>query len=143
MTEHLELQKRVKEGFNAQGLMGHIHAELVDIDYGSCTIRVPYNLNITQQNGLFHGGITATIADNAAGFAAYSVMKTNEKPLTVEFKINLVNKAIGAYLQAESTVLKAGKLLKVCESKVYTISETGEKKLCAAALVTISTMLPK
>lgn len=136
-------EERVRKGFHGQGFMGYINAELISVEPGACVIRVPYNENLTQQNGFFHGGITGTLADNSAGFAAYSVMKPEETPLTVEFKINLVNKAVGAFLQAEANVLKAGRLLKICESKVYTINEAGEKTLCAVALATISTMIPR
>lgn len=138
-----EISQRIKEGFEQQGFMHLIKAEMLSAGDGKCVIRVPYNENLTQQNKFFHGGVTGTLADNSAGFAAYSLMKEDEKPLTVEFKINLVNKAVGAYLQSEAEVLKAGRLLKVCESRVYTISEAGEKTLCAVALVTISTMIPR
>ncbi len=60
-----------------------------------CEILLPFQESLTQQHGFFHGGVIATLADNAGGFAAYSQMVEDEQPLSVEFKINLLAKAVG------------------------------------------------
>lgn len=38
--------------------------------------------------------------------------------LTVEYKINLLAPAVGEYIEAVGTVLKAGRTLTVCQSAV-------------------------
>lgn len=130
------LEQRVKQGFNAQGFMHFIGATLQKVDSGYVEIMLPYKPELTQQHGLFHGGVVATLADNAAGFAAYSMMSPQEQPLSIEFKINLFSKAKGNTLIARAKVLKNGKTIKVCQSDLFCISEDGEYP-CATALVSV------
>ena len=79
---------KIKKGFSNQNFMTTLGAKIKESDPGKCTIILPFHSKLTQQHGLFHGGTIASIADNAAGFAAYSLMMENYQPLTIEFKIN-------------------------------------------------------
>ncbi|MCP4437858.1 MAG: PaaI family thioesterase [Aureispira sp.] len=135
-----QIKERVQLGFEKQAFMAFIGAELTKLEEGVCEIQLPFKMDLTQQNGFFHGGIVGTLADNAAGFAACSQMTLKQAPLTVEYKLNLMNKADGDRLVARGKVLKNGRTLKVCESKIYIVQKNGEEKLCAAALATIMTV---
>ena len=133
MTTYVD---RVRDGFNGQRFMSFIGAELGAISEGSCEIVLPFVEDLTQQHGFFHGGVIATLADNAGGFAAYTLMSEDEQPLSVEFKISLLAKAVGDRLVARARVLKNGRRIKVCQSEVF--SATGnDEKMCAVALVSV------
>lgn len=129
-------KERVRESFYEQGFMHHLGATLDEVDAGTCSISVPANPNLTQQHGFFHGGVTATLADNAGGFAAYSLMSEDEQPLSVEFKINLLNKAEGDRLISRAKVIKNGKRLKISQVEVFA-DNAGSETLIAVALVTV------
>src|SRR5687768_1789279 len=103
-----DFEKRVKESFARQHFMNFISAKLEKIQAGFCEISVPYNISITQQHGFFHAGIVGTIADNAAGYASYSLMDAGSSILTVEFKLNLISPADGDLLIGQAHVLKYG-----------------------------------
>ena len=62
------------------------------------------------------------------------MMSEDEQPLSVEFKINLLSKAVGDGLIARATVLKNGRRIKVCQAEVFCVTADKET-LCAAALV--------
>ena len=124
----MNIKTKVQKGFDSQAFMHLIGAKLTDVKEGFCEITVPYKESLTQNHKLFHGGLVGTLADNASGFAAYSVMKGNEQPLTAEYKINLIAKASGKRLIAQGKVIKAGRNLKVCESKVYSESEMATER---------------
>jgi len=109
-----------------------INAKLVTVQPGFCEIQVPYDLSLTQQHGFFHAGVISTIADNAAGYAGFSLMEENSTVLTVEFKLNLMSPGEGELLIARSTVLKSGRTLTICRSDIFMLNN-GEEKLCAAA----------
>lgn len=128
--------EHVRESFARQGLMRHLGAELVALHSGECEIRVAHRQELTQQHGYFHAGVTASIADSASGYAAYSVMPADSSVLTVEYKINLVAPAKGAALIARGRVLRAGKTLKICAADVFIVNGT-EEILCATSLSTI------
>ena len=116
--------------------MPYIGAKLSAITSGKACIEVEYDKKITQQHGLFHGGISGAIADNAAGFAAMTLMDKEKEPLTIEFKINFLNIADGEKLIAEAVILQGGRSIFHGESKVYTKKDKS-KILTATALVTI------
>ncbi|MHA1114390.1 MAG: PaaI family thioesterase [Alphaproteobacteria bacterium] len=127
---------RVRAEFAGQGFMAFIGAELTLIEPGLCEIRLPHRAQLTQQHGLFHGGLVGTLADNAAGFAACSLMPANTGVLTVEFKLNLLRPGDGDALRARGEVVRAGRTLTVCRSDVF-VERAGDDVLCATALVTI------
>ncbi|GAB5399924.1 MAG: PaaI family thioesterase [Aureisphaera sp.] len=129
-------RQKVKDSFQRQQFMDFIGAEFIKVDAGYCEIRLPYRETLTQQHGFFHAGIIGAMADNAAGYAGYSLMEVDASVLTVEFKLNLLAPGKGEALVAKAQVLKSGKTLTVCRSDVFAISE-GQEKLCAAAQVTL------
>ena len=129
--------ERVRRGFEAQGFMHTLGAELVDVDPGRCTIAVPFSPALTQQHGFFHGGVTATLADNAAGFACFTRMDPDQQPLSVEFKINLVAPARGERLEARAVVVGGGRRLKHARVDVVAVHD-GVETLVAVALATVA-----
>ena len=128
--------ERVKPAFDAQGFMKYIGAEIIELEAGKCVIQIPFAHGLSQQHGFFHGGILATLADNSSGFAAFSLMSVAQQPLSLEFKINFLNKADGELAIAYAEVVKNGRTVKVCKTDVFVL-KNGEKKLCATAIASI------
>lgn len=129
-------RQAVEQGFAKQGFMQTLGARLTTIDDGVCEIRLDFDPKLTQQHGLFHGGVVATLADNAAGFAAYTLMGDGRQPLTVEFKISLLSPAKGSMLIARVEMLRSGRSISHARSDVFSL-EDGSEVLAATALVTI------
>ncbi|MEU8487915.1 PaaI family thioesterase [Streptomyces sp. NPDC048641] len=113
--------------------MAHLGARLTRIAPGVVHIALPARPEVTQQHGYFHAGATSAIADSAGGYAASTLFPEpeNSEVLTVEYKINLVAPAVGDHLEAVGTVLKAGRLLTVCQLEVFAVQEDGTRKLVA------------
>ena len=129
-------RQAVERGFAKQGFMRTLGAKLTKVGAGTCEIRLAYDPCLTQQHGLFHGGVVATLADNAAGFAAYSLMRDGRQPLTIEFKINLLAPAMGSQLMARAEVLRPGRSISHVRADVFS-EKDGVETLTATALVTI------
>jgi len=119
-------EQRVRDSFARQGFMKKLGVEFHRLDYGICELTVAFDETMTQQHGFFHAGVTTTIADNAAGYAAYSVMPENSTVLTTEFKMNLLAPACGPKLLARAEVIKSGKTLVVVRSDVYSVGDDDE-----------------
>ena len=66
---------KLEIGFLKQGLMKTLGANLGDCGLGACEITHLFLIS-SQQHGLFHGGVIATIADTCAGFGVL-VMSDN------------------------------------------------------------------
>lgn len=132
----------VRGSFARQGAMGLIGAEMVALAPGHCEIRVRHRDDLTQQNGFFHAGITATIVDTAGGYAGLTLMPAGSEVLTVEFKLNLLAPADGEFLVAEGQVLKSGRNLVIARGEVYAI-KNGHASHCATMQQTLMTMHAK
>ena len=131
-----EFEIRVRESFARQGLMKHLGAELAELGAGRAEIHVPFRMELTQQHGYFHAGVSGTIADSACGYAAYTLMPADSSVLTVEYKMNLLAPAEGEKLMARARVLRSGRTLKICAADVYVL-KNGAEVHCATMLSTI------
>jgi uncharacterized protein (TIGR00369 family) len=133
-------ERRVRDSFARQGIMSHIGATMAGVAAGECEIRLPYGDHVSQQHGFFHGGIVATIADSAAGYAGFSLMPADAGVLTVEFKINLVAPAHGELLIARGSVVRPGRTLTVSRAEVA-VSKDGREHVCAVLQQTLMTVI--
>jgi uncharacterized protein (TIGR00369 family) len=129
-------ETRIRESFSRQPFMDYMGASIKELKPGFCEIHVPYKKELSQQHGYFHAGVVGTLADNAAGYAAYTLMAADSSVLTVEYKLNLMAPGDGEFLVVKSHVLKYGRTLTICRSDVF-IQKNGNEKLCAAAQVTL------
>ena len=76
--------------------------------------------------GFVHGGVTATVSDIVAGFAAFSIVAEGQGVVTVELKVSYLNPGKGHTLKAIGTVIKPGSKLHFCESELWVISDDSE-----------------
>jgi uncharacterized protein (TIGR00369 family) len=134
-----EWEAAVRQSFVRQKVMHLLGAEMGALTPGHCEIRLPFRDDLTQQNGYFHAGITATIVDSAGGYAGYSLMPPGADVLSVEFKLNLLAPADGEFLVAEGQVLKSGRNLVITRGEVYAI-KNGKATHCATMQQTLMTM---
>jgi uncharacterized protein (TIGR00369 family) len=136
-----QYQRRVRDSFAAQPFMATLGARVTELQPGRCEITLAFDHRLTQQHGFLHGGVISTLADNAAGYAAFSLMPALAQVLTTEFKINLLNPARGDVFIGRGQVVKAGRTLTVCDADVY--AQDGDTEtLCARALVSLIALLP-
>ncbi len=110
--------------------MNLLGATIRKIKPGKCTVDLPFNNQLTQQDGYFHAGATSAIADSAGGYAALTLMPADSRVLTVEFKINLMAPANGDRLSAKAYVIKPGRTVTVAKVKVYCRSDN-KSFMCA------------
>ena len=127
---------RVRASFARQAFMAHIGAKIVHLAPGEADLVCAARAELTQQHGYFHAGVTSSIADSAAGYAALSLFEPGTGVLTTEFKINLVAPAKGERLIARGRVIRPGRTLTICRSDVFAAAG-GSETLCATALLTM------
>ncbi len=119
-----------------------INASLVEVDAGLVAIELPYQPELTQQDGFIHAGISSTIMDSACGYAAFTLMPAAARVLTIEFKINLLAPAAGEGFRAVGQVRKAGRSVFFAESELYA-SADGSDKLVATMAGTLMAIYSK
>lgn len=121
--------ERVRDSFARQPFMTTIGARLTAIEPGFCEIRVAARPDLMQQHGFMHGGITGAIADSAGGYASYSMMPADATVLTIEYKINFMNPAVGEEFIARARVRKAGRTIVVTGAEVFALTGAEERPI--------------
>ena len=129
---------RIYDSFAAQSMMVTLGATLADVSDGTVRIEAPILPGSRQQQGFGHAGLTFSIGDSAAGYAALTSLPLDMEVVTAEIKINLIAPARGEKLVAIGKLVKPGKRLCVVTSEVFAV-ENGLEKLIA---ILQGTMVP-
>jgi uncharacterized protein (TIGR00369 family) len=129
---------RIRHSFAAQSLMATLGAELSEITAGSVRITAPILPGSRQQQGFGDAGLTFSIGDGAAGYAALTLLPLDMEVVTAEIKINLLAPARGDLLIATGRLIKPGRRLSVVTAEVHA-EENGVKTLIA---ILQGTMVP-
>ncbi|CAO3351744.1 PaaI family thioesterase [Azospirillum melinis] len=128
--------------FEQQPICKTLGIELAAMEPGFCEMRLPFRADLTQQHGFFHAGMVSTLADNAGGYAALSLMPAGAEVLAVEFKINLMSPAKGDVMIARARVVKPGRTLVITQVEVSMLDGDVEKD-CALMQQTTFCVMPK
>jgi len=127
----------IRDHLTRQEFMKHIGCELSVIEPGHVEAIIDLARIHQQQIGLVHGGVTATIADVAAGFAGFTLVGEDQHTVTAEIKISYFKKAVGQRLRAVGRVVKAGRSMHFCEADVF-VENNGTEELVARATTTMA-----
>ena len=109
----------VRESFDRQQLMKTIGAELVRVAPGEVDIALVWREDLTQQTGVLHAGVLASLADSACGYAALTLMPEGSDVVSIEFKLNLLAPARGPELIAKGRVIRAGRTITTAAADVF------------------------
>ncbi|MFM7773964.1 MAG: PaaI family thioesterase [Candidatus Kapaibacterium sp.] len=130
--------ERIREQLTRQEFMKHIGCTLPVIEVGYVEAELVLMDHHRQQVGITHGGVIATMADVAAGFAGFTLVSEKQQMVTVELKTSYLFPLVGILARAKGRVVKHGNTLSFCEADVYSVDEHGTEKLCARATATMA-----
>ncbi len=88
--------------------------------------------DMTQHHGFLHGGLVGFLADNAAAYAAATVIGD---VLTAQFSMNFLSPGLGESFRTRAEVVKAGRRQVTVRSDVFAQTEAGEKLIATATVV--------
>ncbi|WP_072776718.1 PaaI family thioesterase [Marivita hallyeonensis] len=134
----MTINPRIKSSFDRQSMMRTLGASLVETGDGTATIAAPILSGTRQQQGFGHAGLTFSIGDSAAGYAALTLIPETQEVVTAEIKINLLAPAKGDRLIARGRVIKPGRRLMVVASDVYAETDGIERHIACL----MGTMMP-
>ena len=96
------------------------------------TVELLLRTELLNSSGVLHGGVTASVVDEAAWYAIRNHFADERSSTTAELKINYLLPIAGRKLTARAYMLRAGKTLCVCRVDVF----NEQRRLAAAAIVT-------
>lgn len=133
---------RIHQSFSRQGFMKTLGAEIESVKPGEVTLTCVFTNGLTQQHGLLHGGVVASLADVACGYAALSLMPSEREVLTVEFKIHFLKPAKTQRLVAIGKVVQSGRTLTVCEGTVFDETRTRTLARMTTTMMSVESATP-
>ena len=134
----MTINPRIQASFDRQSMMATLGAALIETGEGTATITAPILPGSQQQQGFGHAGLTFSIGDSAAGYAALTLIPDTQEVVTAEIKINLLAPARGDHLIARGRVVKPGRRLIVVASDVYAVTGGAERHIACL----MGTMMP-
>jgi uncharacterized protein (TIGR00369 family) len=96
------------------------------------TVELPLGPGLLNSTGVLHGGITASIADEAAWHAIQHHFHEDRQCTTTELQVNFLRPIAGKKVTARAYLLRAGRAL--CVTRVDVFDE--KRRLAAVAIVT-------
>ena len=132
-----DLEVRIRRKLERQHFMHLIGASITRIEPGRIEAELALGQQHQQQRGYAHGGLVATMADLAAGFAAVTLVPDTLGVVTADLRVSYLNPGIGTTMKAVGWVLKAGRKLHFCEAEVWC-----DDKLVAKASATMAVVEP-
>jgi uncharacterized protein (TIGR00369 family) len=133
--------RQLFEGVMArQPFIRALGVHLVEFGPGRCVLGLALRADHMQHGGSAHGGVLGTLADNAAGAAASTVMPAGFAAVTAEYRISFLAPAIGEALRAEGQVLRPGRSIVHTKADVFALPRAGEPRRHVATL--LATMVP-
>lgn len=125
-------EARVRDILARQPIVAALDMAVDSLSPGHCALSIAFRPEMAQQHGFFHAGVVATLADNAGGMAAASMMPPGSEVLAVEFKINFLAPAKGERMRARADVVKSGRTLTITQVVVSMLD--GEREIDCAMM---------
>ena len=124
--------KRIQKALGTVPYAKLLGLELDDIGSGTATLALNVRHDLTQNMGLVHGGVIASLIDSATAFAILSLLAPTERVTTVDLTISYLRPVATGRLSAVAKVVRAGRRLFVVSAEVF----DEEGRLASTALST-------
>jgi uncharacterized protein (TIGR00369 family) len=125
--------EQVHVRFLANQFSRFLGIELISVSETEVVIGLPIKDEHKQNAGFVHGGVLATLADVAMGFAAVAAAPVTHHVLTGDLRIAYLNPGIGTYLFARGYAIKAGRKIVFTEAEIYRTAGDEKIPVCKAS----------
>ncbi len=116
--------KRIREAFATVPFAKLLGLELDAIGPGTATLALEVRTDLTQNQGIVHGGAIASLIDTATAFAILSLITPEERVTTVDLTISYLRPVTSGRVRAMAKVVRAGRRLFVVSAEVFDESGT-------------------
>ena len=124
--------KRIQKALATVPFARLLELELESLDSGTATLALNVRKELTQNQGVVHGGAIASLIDTATAFAILSLLAPKERVTTVDLTISYLRPLRTGRLRAVAKVIRAGRRLFVVSAEIF----DEEGKLATTALST-------
>jgi uncharacterized protein (TIGR00369 family) len=120
------------------GLPAYLGLRVVRMEPGVAVVECDVRPDLVHGFGVTHGGVVATLVDQALGSAVFPLLPPGTWPATLEFKLNYLAAARTGVIRATGTVVALRR-----RTAVVRVEVDNDGRAVAAALGTISLNPPQ
>lgn len=121
MLTDKEFSKKLQNMFHQAPIAKSMGITMEYNQNGQAIFHMPYNSNFDHALGGVHGGVYATLLDNAGWFTA--ALRYSTWIVTVEFSTRLLEGVVKEDLYSIGTLVRTGKRISSCSMELFTKSD--------------------
>jgi len=106
--------------------------EMGELKTGEATLHLTVRDELTQNQGVMHGGAVASLIDTASAFAVVTQLEPDERVTTTDLTIHYLRPIVSGRLSATARIVRGGRRLFVLSIEVI----NDQQKLVATAITT-------
>jgi uncharacterized protein (TIGR00369 family) len=125
-------RQRILDAFAAVPFARALGIELDTIERGRAVVSLKLRDELKQNNGIIHGGVTASLIDTAAAFVILTQLEPDQTTTTVDLTIHYLRPLVNGQATAHARIIRGGRRVIIAAVDVFDESE----KLAATALTT-------
>ena len=130
------IYQNIRASLARQGFSNTFGVYLSAAGIGFVEVVIPYSQDVSDGNGRFHTGIIGTLADIVGSYAGFTVLPESDSALSFEYKLNVLEPAIGDKIIGRGTLVKEGTQTMFSTAEIYSCSGKTET-LCATGSASI------
>jgi uncharacterized protein (TIGR00369 family) len=131
------VRRAVEDSYAQQGLLATLHARLTEVRPGRVSIVLPVRAEVSQHDGFVHAAAVTAILDSACGYAALTLGAVGSAVLTIEFKVNFLEPAMGEFIEATGTVIRPGRTT-TCVGEAWAVDRSADRVRVALMQATMA-----
>jgi uncharacterized protein (TIGR00369 family) len=125
-------RQRIADAFEAVPFARVLGLEMVSVERGKAVVRLGIRDELRQNNGIIHGGVTASLIDTAAAFVILTLLEPDQTTTTVDLTIHYLRPLVKGQATAHARIVRGGRRLIIAAVDVFDEAES----LAATALTT-------
>ncbi len=102
--------------------------ETIDISYGACEVKLPYDIKHTRPGGTICGPAMFALADYSMWIAVMAAIGPIPLSVTTSMNINFLRKPVNSHIICKSRLIKIGKTLCVGDCFLYCQNILGDSQ---------------
>ena len=123
---------RAQAAFAAVPFAKLLGLEMGELKTGAATLHLTVRDELTQNQGVMHGGAVASLIDTASAFAVVTQLEPDERVTTTDLTIHYLRPIVSGRLSATARIVRGGRRLFVLSIEVI----NDQQKLVATAITT-------
>jgi uncharacterized protein (TIGR00369 family) len=127
-------EELIRQVVETSGFANHLGMKLDSVGNGRASISLDIKPIHANTQGIVHGGVICSLADQVGPIAMASILEENQRPRSVQLDVHYLSPAKGGRLTARAVIVKPGRSVSFCDIEIS--DDTG--RLVAAGRMTLA-----